>query len=67
MDHREYNIYVLANLQFLLKNIKNRKHRKILKHYVAIVEKHPIDEPLNQPLIAQYILQGMMILHKTKR
>jgi len=47
-----------------LENLKNRSMRKILKHYKTILESHPINEPLNQPLIADYILNSMVLLQK---
>jgi len=65
MKHSEAYITYLQNcIQFLLENLKNRSMRKILKHYKTILESHPINEPLNQPLIADYILNSMVLLQK---
>lgn len=38
--------------------------RKILKHYQNILKEHPINEPFQQPLVAHYILQSMILIEK---
>jgi len=64
MEHSEYIHYLQGCIQFLLERLKNRSMRKILKHYQSILQQHPTNEPFQQPLVAHYILQSMMLLEK---
>jgi hypothetical protein len=64
MEHIDYIRYLQSCIQFLLANLKNRPMRKILKHYQKILQQHPTNEPFQQPLVAHYILQSMMLLEK---
>ena len=67
--NREYVLYLADCLDYLLEHLKNRRHRKILKSYRPVLQAYLTEHtkegpPFTQPLVAHYILQGMILLKK---
>jgi hypothetical protein len=66
--NKGYLEFLLANLDLLLKNLKNRKLLKILEFYKPILVKQLKDKEkhFTEPLIPHYIMYGMFLLSRQK-
>jgi hypothetical protein len=67
---QEYAQTLLESLEYLLKQLKHTKTKKILAFYKKNVKtfiKSKSKEPFTEPLVAHYIMVGMTLLHKERQ
>lgn len=67
---QEYAKTLLESLEYLLRQLKHTKTKKILAFYKKNVKafiKSYSQEPFTEPLVAHYIMVGMTLLHKERQ
>ena len=57
-----YARFLLEMIAWILPKIRNRRIRRMLLHYHAILANRPSGEPLTEPLIADYILRALFLV-----
>jgi hypothetical protein len=67
---QEYAQTLLESIEYLLRQLKHIKTKKILAFYKKKVKafiKSNTQEPFTEPLVAHYIMYGMALLHKERQ
>ena len=67
---QEYAKTLLESIEYLLRQLKHIKTKKILAFYKKKVKafiKSNSQEPFTEPLVAHYIMYGMTLLHKERQ
>lgn len=65
INNKQYILFLLTYIDFLLQHLKNKKIKKILAFYKPKLINYT-DTIFTEPLITHYIMQGLFLVHKQK-